>query len=89
MRGGIDDYARETLRWLWRIVRLPVLALLVVVEPVVGFVFASLALLGVLMTAFFAVIHAPHFPLWTMLGISISFGLALTLYEGLIRVLSD
>jgi hypothetical protein len=77
------------LRWLWHIVRLPLLTLLVVVEPILGFVFASLTLLGVLITAFFAVVHAPHFPLWTVLAISISFGFALTLYEGLIRVLSD
>jgi len=83
------DYARKPRRWIWHVVRLPVLTVLAVIEPVVGFVFASLALLGVLATAFFAAIHAPHFPVWTMLAISISFGLALTVYEGLIRVLSD
>lgn len=88
MRRG-NDNARKASRLLWQIVRLPVRTVLVVAEPIVGFVFASLALLGVLATAFFAAVHAPHFPLWTMLAISLSFVVALTLYEGLIRVLSD
>jgi hypothetical protein len=44
---------------------------------------------GVLSTVFFKLIAAPHFPTWTMLTISISFALALVLYEGAIVVLSD
>ena len=78
-----------TGRWLWHIVRLPVLMLLVTLEPVVAFACSTLALLGVLTTLFFAVLQVPHFPAATMLVISISFVGILVLYEGLIRVLSD
>ena len=80
---------REIVRWLWHVVRLPIVTLLVILEPVVALVCGALALLGVLTTIFFKLIAAPHFPTWTMLTISIGFGLALVLYEGAIVVLSD
>ena len=76
------------LRGLWFLVHLPVLTLLVILEPVVALVFGGLALAGVLTTIFFVFIHAPHFPAWTMLTISIGFGLALMLYEALLRFFS-
>jgi hypothetical protein len=63
--------------------------LLVILELVVALACGALALLGVLTTVFFKLIAVPHFPTWTMLTISISFGLALVLYEGAIVVLSD
>jgi hypothetical protein len=83
------DCMRAILRWAWHIARLPVLLLLVILEPVVVFACGALALLGVLATIFFKLIDAPHFPAWTMLSISLSFALGLVLYEGAIRVLSD
>jgi hypothetical protein len=76
------------MRWLWYIVRLPVLTLLVIMRPFVALICGGLALLGVLVTAFFRLVEAPHFPTWTMLSISICFGLAVLLYEALIRGLS-
>ena len=88
MHRPIDDFL-AILRWAWCVVRLPFLLLLVILEPVVVFACGALALLGVLATIFFKLIDAPHFPTWIMLSISISFGLALVLYEGAIRVLSD
>lgn len=78
-----------TARWLWHIGRLPVLMLLVILEPVVAFACSTLALLGVLTTLFFALLQVRHFPTATMLLISVSFAAILVLYEGLIRVLSD
>jgi len=75
-------------RGLWFLVRLPVFTLLVILEPVVALVFGGLALGGVLTTIFFVFIHAPHFPAWTMLTISIGFGLALMFYETLLRFFS-
>jgi hypothetical protein len=88
MRPDNED-RREIIRWLWHIVRLPIVMLLVILEPVVALACGALALLGVLTTVFFKLIAAPHFPTWTMLTISIGFGLALVLYEGAIVVLSD
>ena len=69
--------------------RLPVLTLLVILEPLVVLLFGGLALLGVLTTLFFNVISLPHFPTWTMLFLSIGFAFALVLYEGTIQVFSD
>jgi hypothetical protein len=84
-----NESRRGVIRWLWHVVRLPIVMLLVILEPVVALVFGAFALLGILTTIFFKLIAAPHFPTWTMLAISISFGLALVLYEGAIAVLSD
>lgn len=84
-----EGLSRTTLRWLWRLVRLPALLVLVILEPIVAFACSTLALLGVLTTFFFAVLHVPHFPAGTMLALSVGFALVLVLYEGLIRVLSD
>ena len=73
----------------WSIVRLPILAFLVVLEPVICFVLSALSLLGILMTFFFRWTYAdPRFPFWTMLLISIGFAVALYLYEGLIGLFS-
>lgn len=72
----------------WRIVRLPIVTVLLILEPVVSLVFGGLALLGILMTIFYKAIAFPGFPTWTMLGISIGFGLVLSLYRALIIVLS-
>jgi hypothetical protein len=73
---------------LWFLLRLPVFTLLRILEPVVALVLGGLALAGVLTTIFFELIHAPHFPAWTMLTMSIGFGLALMFYEALLRVFS-
>lgn len=80
--------ARQVLRWLWNIGRLPLLLPLVILEPVIAFLLGALGLLGLLTTAFLILIAAPHFPAGLMLTISIGFALALVLYEGAIRVLS-
>ena len=82
------ELAAALLRELWFLVRLPVFTLLVILEPVVAFALGGLALAGVLTTIFFVLIQAPHFPAWTMLTLSIGFGLALMFYEALLRVFS-
>lgn len=79
---------RKALGWSWRLVRLPVVTLLVILEPVVSLVFGGLALLGVLMTLFHTLIRLRHFPTWTMLTLSVGFGLAVRLYRGLILILA-
>lgn len=80
---------RQGVWLLWHAIRLPMLALLMSVAPVVRLALRSLALLGVLMSLFFKFLDSPHFPFLGMLAISIGFMLALMAYEALIRVLSD
>jgi hypothetical protein len=62
-----------SVRWLWRAACLPVLMVLVILEPLVTFVLAALALLGLLTT---------------MLALSLGFAIALLPYYALIRLLS-
>jgi hypothetical protein len=86
----MSDLAMGSLRLGWRLIRLPILTFLVILQPVVGFVFGGLALLGILMSFFFKLSGAaPHFPFLTMLAISIGFGLVLIGYEALIRYFSQ
>ena len=80
---------RLTLGILWHAVRLPVLILLVILEPVVSFVLGGAALLGILMTFFWKLVGPPAFPFWTMLTISLGFGFALVLYQALIVALTE
>ena len=81
--------ARRILRLLWDSGRLPVLLPFVILEPIVAFLCGGFALLGLLATVFFTLIAAPHFPTGIMLTVSISFAVALVLYEGAIRILSS
>ena len=78
------------LTWLlWQAIRLPVLALLMILEPIVSALLVAAALLGTL-TAFFWKLtsNRPDFPFFGVLALSLSCFLLLTLYHAAIRVLS-
>jgi hypothetical protein len=77
------------IRWLWRVACLPVLIVLVILEPLVTFVLGAFALLGLLTTLFFHLVGPPEFPVWTMLALSLGFAIALVPYHALIRLLSS
>jgi hypothetical protein len=78
-----------SIRWLWRAACLPALMVLVILDPLVTFVLAGLALLGLLMTLFFYLVGPPEFPVWTMFALSLGFAIALVPYHALIRLLSN
>jgi len=84
-----DDVAVTIVRWLWRAACLPAFMVLVVLEPLVTFALAGLALLGLLTTLFFYLVGPPGFPVWTMLALSLGFAIALLPYHALIRLLSS
>jgi hypothetical protein len=87
---GVDSLnSVDLIRRLWRVACLPVLMLLVILEPLVTFAFAALALLGLLTTLLFYLAGPPDFPLWTMLALSLGFAIALMPYHALIRMLSN
>ena len=76
--------------WLtWQAIRVPVLALLMILEPIVSTVLVAAALLGTL-TAFFWKLASdrPDFPFFGTLALSLGCFLLLTLYHGVIRLLS-
>jgi hypothetical protein len=77
-----------SLRWLWRVAGLPLLMVLVVLEPLISFALAALALFGLLTTLFFYLVGSTEFRVWTMLALSLGFAIALVPYHALIRLLS-
>lgn len=92
-RSTSDYQQRESLtrltQALWTVVRLPALAILVVLEPLASALFAGASLLCFFMAFFFRLVSAdPRFPFWGMLLVSIALAVALFLYEGLIVLLS-
>jgi len=89
--GGLLGHAGRTVaRGLWIAVRLPLVTLLVILEPVVRVLLAGFALLFVLV-AFVLEFTAPaalHVPFWGMLAVGIGCAWLLALYYLILRVLS-
>jgi hypothetical protein len=85
---GAKNLLARSLWLLWQGIRLPTFLLLAILEPVVGLILGSLALLGVLTALFWRFVGAPHFPFLLVLGVSLGFELALILYRKLLAVLS-
>jgi hypothetical protein len=77
------------LRLAWHAVRLPVLALLILLEPFVSIILVGTALLGLLAAVVFEVSGvAPHFHLGLVLAFSIGSMLVLMLYHTIMRLFS-
>jgi hypothetical protein len=87
MMMSLDNFGWSGARILMSAVRLPALLFLVVLQPVVTFVLWGIALLGLLMSLFYRAIGIPHFPFWTMVGVSLVFAAASVVYQGLICLL--
>jgi len=88
--GSIAVGMLTGLLWLtWQAVRVPVLALLVIIEPIVSTVLAAAALLGTFTALFWKLASdRPNFPFFGVLALSVGCFLLLTLYHGAIRLLS-
>jgi hypothetical protein len=77
-----------TLRTLWALVRLPVLAVLLVLEPILCgllWLFSALGLLGAFFYEF--LVKDPRFPFWLTIGLSIGLAFLAGIYQMLIRLL--
>jgi hypothetical protein len=82
-------YVIAALRLAWHSVRLPILAVLVVLEPFVSIVLSALTILGIFFALFFRfLVRLAHFPFWMMLGISVGCATLLLVYYGIIRILT-
>ena len=88
VRGIAAEVAIGLVKLFWLVIRVPILLVLVILEPLVTALFGALALLGVLTTIFFLLVGPPHFPWITMLAVSLGFVLALVPFYGLIELLS-
>jgi hypothetical protein len=88
--GLLGRTIRAAVRGLWIAARLPVVTVLVILEPVVRVLLAGFALLFVLV-AFVLELTAPaalHVPFWGMLAMGIGCAWLLALYYLVLRVLS-
>jgi len=80
----IKNAGQGLFQLTWRAPLLVFYALLVLGEPVVGFVLAPLAFLAFGITLLFGfVARAPHFPTWAMLGFSVGAVILYWAYLGL------
>lgn len=75
---------------VWKLLRFPVVALMIILEPIARLLLAGFALLMTL-TAFFLKLVMPpqaHAPLWTLLAIAVGCMAVLTVYYAILRILS-
>ena len=85
----MSAFTRGALWLAWQGVRLPIVAFLLIIEPIVWLVFSIAALLGVI-TAFLFEFSAaaPTFPFWGMVAFSVGCMFALMVYYALVEILS-
>jgi hypothetical protein len=85
--SGVAQFSRNALNFTWQVVRLPFATILVLLEPIVGFVLAALAVLGVIAALFRAIAGVgPNVAIWAMLAFSAAALVLLALYYALIRL---
>ena len=79
------------LGWLlWQAIRWPILALLIVLEPLVRVALGLFALLGTLTALFWRIaVDPPGFPFFTILAISLACIPALAMYYLVLRLLAE
>lgn len=76
------------LHTAWWLVRLPILAVLIVMEPIVCSLLGILSALGILGAVFFKfLVKDPRFPFWGTLVLSVALALAAGVYCALARLL--
>jgi hypothetical protein len=81
--------ARKIGRFGWHAIRLPLRALLIVVEPVARFVLTAVALLGMLASFLFEFSGVvPNFPFWLVFGMSVGCGALLLALNAVMRRLA-
>ena len=86
---GARSVLATVARIVWHLVRLPLLALLTLLEPAVRAVFSLAMVLGVLAATVFELSAAgPRFEFLQMFAGSLGFGVALLLYYGLLALVS-
>jgi hypothetical protein len=79
----------EFLRLISTPLRLAAFAVLRLAAPAVRLLLGSLGLLSLLIALFYRLASVPgHDPFWVLLGFSVGCGLALVLYERLLRMLA-
>ena len=74
---------------LWHAVRMPVFVVLRLAEPLVRLLLSGLGLLSIVGALFYKFLSPlPHPPFWLLMGFAVACGIALLLYETLLRLFS-
>jgi hypothetical protein len=82
-------WACSILWILWQVVRLPVLGVLLVLEPFVSLILTAFGFLGIVVALILKFSgDVPHFPFWLMMAVSIGAILLLMAYHALIGIFS-
>ena len=85
---GFRGVAGNALLLVWRLARMALCALLVLIEPLLGLILVPLAFLGFIVTVVFGfLIGDPRFPRWGMLGFSVGMLWLYWLFLGLMSLL--
>jgi hypothetical protein len=86
---GAQFVLATAARLTWQVGRLPLLAVLTLLEPVIRAVCSLAMVLGVISAMVFEFSAvSPRFPFLEMLALSLGFGLALLAYYGLLFLVS-
>lgn len=82
-----SDLALDLLGLAWHVVRLPILAFLVVLEPIVRVLLSGVAMLGVIVAFLFEFSGAvPGFPFWQTIFLSFGCVCLLVIYHRLLHL---
>lgn len=88
-RASRPRCAASVLRVLWLFVRMPLLVVLLALEPAASFLLTAVGILGIAAALVIRLSGAlSQFPFWGMLGFSVGVLLLLTAYHSLIGLLS-
>lgn len=74
----------------WKMIRFPVVALMIILEPVARLLLTGFALLMTLTALFLKLVMPPqaHAPFWPLLAIAVGCMAVLTVYHAILRFLS-
>jgi hypothetical protein len=84
--GAVGSFLLNAMTIAWQIARLVIVALLMLVEPILGFVLCGLAVVGVIVSVILKFSGAaPKFPFWSALAMSLGLYLAFLVYGVVVR----
>ncbi len=88
LADAVGGFLLNAVAITWQIARLLIVALLMLVEPILGFVLYGLAMVGVIVSVILKFSGAaPKFPFWSALAISLGLYLAFLVYGVVVRAL--
>jgi hypothetical protein len=86
--SAVGGFLLNVIAITWQISRLVIVALLMLVEPILGFFLCGLALVGVIVSVILRFSGAaPKFPFWSALAMSFGLFLAFLAYGVVVRAL--